>query len=95
MMDKTILTILVFCFIVFSAGAQTGNKTGTEKNDKARATEVNQGDQQPANPNAPIITFDKLVHDYGTLSQNDDGKCEFRFTNEGKEPLILTNVKAS
>ncbi len=94
-MDKTILTILVFCFIVFSAGAQVENKINTEKNDKARATEINQADQQVANPNAPIITFDKLVHDYGILNQNDNGNCEFRFTNEGKEPLILTNVKAS
>jgi len=104
-MDKTILTILVFCFVVFSAGAQVGNKkttTDSKKNpveqskmDKARATEVNQADQQVVNQNVPIITFDKLVHDYGTLSQNDDGNCEFRFTNEGKEPLVLTNVKAS
>jgi len=47
------------------------------------------------NPNSPIITFNKLVHDYGTLYQNGNGECEFEFTNSGKEPLILTNVKSS
>lgn len=46
--------------------------------------------QQPAaNPNAPEISFDKLVHDYGTIFQAADGGCEFKFTNTGKEPLIL------
>ncbi|MBE0637160.1 MAG: DUF1573 domain-containing protein [Bacteroidales bacterium] len=52
--------------------------------------------EQPAeNPNAPVISFDKLVHDYGTIPYNGDGKCVFTFTNTGKEPLILTNVRSS
>ncbi|MCX6240839.1 MAG: DUF1573 domain-containing protein [Bacteroidetes bacterium] len=46
--------------------------------------------QQPVNPNAPEISFDKLVHDYGTIVQGSDGGCEFKFTNTGKEPLILS-----
>lgn len=47
------------------------------------------------NPNAPEISFDKLVHDYGIIFQYGDGKCEFNFTNTGKEPLVLTNVRSS
>ena len=43
----------------------------------------------------PIITFDKTSHDYGTMKQNADGKFDFRFTNEGTEPLILSNVRSS
>lgn len=53
---------------------------------------------QPApadNPNAPEITFSKTVHDYGTVFQNGDGNCEFEFTNTGKEPLVLSNVRSS
>jgi len=49
----------------------------------------------PENPNAPVITFDKTVHDYGSVPYNGDGKTTFRFTNTGKEPLILTNVRSS
>jgi hypothetical protein len=41
------------------------------------------------------IVFDKMVHDYGTVEQNGDGLCEFKFTNKGKEPLVLTNVRSS
>jgi len=46
--------------------------------------------QQAVNPNAPEISFDNLVHDYGTIFQGADGNCEFKFTNTGKEPLILS-----
>ena len=41
------------------------------------------------------ISFDKKVHDYGTIHQNDNGECEFTFTNTGKVPLVLTNVYSS
>ena len=47
------------------------------------------------NPNAPVITFDKVVHDYGTIYQGSDGKCEFVFKNTGKEPLILSKPRSS
>ena len=43
----------------------------------------------PPDPNAPEISFDKIVHDYGTVTQGSDATCEFKFTNTGKEPLIV------
>lgn len=43
----------------------------------------------------PKITFTEQEHNYGTLQKGGDGNCEFVFTNEGNEPLILSNVKAS
>ena len=49
----------------------------------------------PVNPNAAEITFDKTVHDYGTVFQGADGTCEFKFTNTGKEPLILSKPQSS
>ena len=49
----------------------------------------------PADPNAPEISFDKTVHDYGTIVQGSDGTCEFKFTNTGKEPLILQKPVSS
>ncbi|MDR2410481.1 MAG: DUF1573 domain-containing protein [Bacteroidales bacterium] len=41
------------------------------------------------------ITFDNLVHDYGTILEGDPGECEFVFKNTGKEPLVLSNVYSS
>ncbi len=51
--------------------------------------------EQPVNPNAPEISFDKTVHDYGSIIQGTDGTCEFKFTNTGKEPLILSRPTSS
>lgn len=50
---------------------------------------------QESNPNAPEISFEKEVIDYGTIEQGADGKREFVFTNTGKEPLIISNAKGS
>lgn len=43
----------------------------------------------------PKIEFAEIEHNYGTLQKGGDGNCEFTFTNDGNEPLILSNVKAS
>lgn len=45
--------------------------------------------------NGPKINFTEQEHNYGTIAKGGDGNCEFVFTNEGNEPLILSNVKAS
>lgn len=104
-MKKTILSILVLCFVAFSVSAQVEtNKTekaaqkntvGQSQMDKERAAKAKQTNPQVDNPNAPVITFEKMVHDYGTITKDDDGNCEFKFTNKGKEPLILSNVRSS
>ena len=47
------------------------------------------------NPNAPVITFDNIVHDYGVIKKGGDGNCVFTFKNTGNEPLILSNVTTS
>jgi len=51
-----------------------------------------QANQTAANDS---IAFEKTIHDYGTITQGSDGNCEFKFTNKGKKPLILSNVRAS
>lgn len=43
----------------------------------------------------PEIYFENTTHDYGNIEYGSDGLCEFAFKNTGKEPLLLTNVKAS
>lgn len=47
------------------------------------------------NPNAPEITFEKDVIDYGDIDQGANGVREFKFTNTGKEPLIISNARGS
>ena len=43
----------------------------------------------------PAIIVDKEVHDYGTIPFGGNGQCEFKVTNTGTEPLILSKCKGS
>lgn len=48
-----------------------------------------------AQTKGPVIKFESLVHDYGTIYQGDNGSCSFVFKNTGDEPLILSSVRSS
>ncbi|MFU8843149.1 MAG: DUF1573 domain-containing protein [Bacteroidales bacterium] len=105
-MKTSIFALSIAFLMVFSLSAQVSVST-TESNqrptpeEKVRMEKERERQQQQAqqtvaaNPNAPDIVFDKLVHNYGDIIQNDDGRCEFTFKNDGKEPLILSNVRSS
>ena len=45
--------------------------------------------------NAPIFKFETEIVNYGDIARNSDGLKVLKFTNIGKSPLIITNVKAS
>jgi Protein of unknown function (DUF1573) len=45
--------------------------------------------------NTTTIEFDKLRHDFGDVLPDSDNKTEFKVTNTGNVPLILSNVDAS
>ena len=46
-----------------------------------------------SNLNAPEISFESDVIDYGTIEYSADGNRQFKFKNTGKEPLIITNCQ--
>jgi hypothetical protein len=43
----------------------------------------------------PQITIDKEVHNFGNIPYGGNGTCEFKVTNTGTEPLILSKCKGS
>jgi hypothetical protein len=47
------------------------------------------------NPNAPEITFETMIHDYGTIDYAADGTYAFKFTNTGNDPLVISNCAGS
>lgn len=50
---------------------------------------------KPANPNAPKIKLTEEKFNFGTVVEGPQVTHEFHFKNEGKEPLVLSNVRAS
>lgn len=62
------------------------------------ATLLVQAQETPApalNTSLAEITFDKELHDFGTIPNGGNGTYEFKFKNTGKEPLIITEAHGS
>lgn len=76
---KNFIITLFICFAAMGLNAQE--------------TQNQPAVEQPASTDS--IIFEKLVHDYGTIEQGGNGVCEFKYTNKGEKPLVLSNVKAS
>ncbi len=80
-MKKIIFTISVFAFSSLVAFAQP-----------VAASPVT----TPAAPaSLAEMTFDKELHDFGTIEYAGNGTYEFKFKNTGKEPLIISDAKGS
>jgi hypothetical protein len=43
----------------------------------------------------PEFVFEAESHDFGTIAEGTQATFEFKFTNIGKEPLVISNVQAS
>ena len=42
-----------------------------------------------------VIQFSKIEHDFGLLSVKEEAACSFHFSNPGKVPLVVSDVKTS
>jgi len=42
-----------------------------------------------------VMVFDKMVHDFGVMTEGEEREYSFRFTNNGNEPLFIESAKGS
>jgi hypothetical protein len=47
------------------------------------------------NGDGPVLTLEKQTHDFGKIKPGDIVNYDFKFTNTGKAPLIITDGYAS
>jgi hypothetical protein len=88
-MKKLIFTLGLVAGLSALTFAQDGHSAGDGHNHDAAAA-------APAVATSLAdIKMDKLTHDYGNIQQGANGECEFKFTNNGKEPLVITNCQGS
>jgi hypothetical protein len=45
--------------------------------------------------NGPVMTFEVMEYNFGTIKQGESVSREFKFKNTGKEPLIINNAQGS
>ena len=81
------ISIVIICIVMIGALGASAQRMQTPTTTQATLTVPTKMQES--------IVFEKTIHDYGTIAQGADGNSEFKFTNTGKAPLILSNVKAS
>ena len=85
----SILALFVFAVAMVSCKKDATSKIKAENlKNVQQKVEVNKAD-------APVITFDKTVHDFGDINEGDVVETTFKFKNTGKSDLIITNIKGS
>jgi len=89
-MKKIVFTLALFTCIALTGFAQEGHSAHDGHNHAAAP-----GQPTTAPSSLADIKLDKTTHDYGNLMQGGDGECEFKFVNNGKEPLVITNCQGS
>ena len=82
-----------FIHILFALAIVTSCSTDPSKKakeSKAEATEA-------ATPTAdgPVVSFDKLSHDFGTINEGEVVETVFTLTNTGTSDLIILNARGS
>lgn len=43
----------------------------------------------------PVMVFDTLIHDFGTIIEGEQVVCYFEYRNDGNSELLITSVKAT
>lgn len=80
-MKKIFTLLLMFALVTGVTFAQS----------TAPATE----EAAPAAVDGPVMSFETMTVDYGTIEQNSDPLRSFLFTNTGNAPLQITHAKGS
>lgn len=88
-MRKIVLTISLVSLIAFTSCKE--NASEKIKTDNVAQAAV----RDEAAKAVPVMTFEKMEHDFGTIEQNAAQEAAFKFTNTGNAPLIITDAKSS
>ena len=83
----TIFTLISFFFI-------TCQQSASKKVNKSAAKLASTSNTK-TNSDGPVMTFDRVSHDFGTIKEGETVETEFTFTNTGKSDLIIVDARGS
>ena len=95
---KTLKVILCFFISVSFSCNDLVKKVEDEKEDRISAKLVNNpitAEKGKQTVPLPELSFDKLRHNFGKITQGESVSHQFVFTNTGQAELIINNAKGS
>ncbi|WP_199120935.1 DUF1573 domain-containing protein [Pedobacter sp. ASV28] len=81
--------LILFSALAFVACQNSSNKVETNT---ATSTDSN---ALVADADAPKVKVEKAIYDFGTIVQGEKVHYDFKFKNNGKTPLIITDASAT
>lgn len=88
-MKKVVLGLSALCMVAFTSCKEDATSKVKSEN-VAEAAE-----RDAASKEFPVITFDETVHDFGTIVNGTPVETKFKYTNTGKAPLVVSNIKST
>lgn len=91
MMQK-ISIFIISLFLVVGCGKKKSTEIGIENiNNPATAEGIDPARAEKM----PVITFEKIVHDFGYVTKGERLSYNFKFKNTGNSDLIISYVESS
>jgi hypothetical protein len=88
-MKKVILGLSTLCLVAFtSCKNDAKSKVNSDNVTAAAERDANAGD-------FPQISFEEEEHDFGTIVDGTPVETVFKYTNTGKSPLVVSNIKST
>lgn len=90
-MKPTQYLLLLFVGTLFFSHCTSPESEGVSSEIVKNPKSASADEDQPA----PIMNFDSLVKQFGTITQGETIERVFTFTNEGEADLIITSARGS
>ena len=88
-MKKVILGLSALCMIAFTSCKEDATSKINSENVAAAA------ERDASSADFPVITFEETEHDFGTIVNGTPVETKFKYTNTGKTPLVVSNIKST
>lgn len=90
-MFKKSVAMFAIASLVFTTSCKKENAALKIDDDKAKEAEIAHAEAG----NLPVIKFESTDHDFGVIAEGVKAEHIYKFTNEGKADLVISNVKPS
>ena len=88
-MKKTFFAVITLCLVVFTSCKE--DATSKIKSDNVAAA----AERDATSGDFPEISFAETEHDFGTIVNGTPVETKFVYTNTGKTPLVVSNIKST
>ena len=85
--------ILSFACVAVLMACNNQNPSGTATT--TLETQIPSTASEPDPENAPAFKFEKVVYDFGRITEGEKVSYDFKFKNIGNSPLIITSATAT